>query len=222
MSDKFSEEDLKSLAKQLRKPTGDAGIEVAKLMNEGNIEMIKAAIEALQLKFGQSVLELGPGNADHLKIILDQAEYLNYFGVDISETMKTEAERINAKYIELRTAFFALYDGTNLPFKEKTFNAVLTANTIYFWEKPAELLNEVYRVLKPGGRFTIAYGQKDFMKTLPFVKHGFQLYNDKDIKALVATSGFEIEEIQHKEDDAISKTGEKVRRQFGVAVLVKT
>ncbi|WP_417602711.1 class I SAM-dependent methyltransferase [Owenweeksia hongkongensis] len=221
MSDKFSEEDLKSLAKQLSNPTGEDGIKVGQLMNEGNIEMIKAAIEALQLKFGQSVLELGPGNAGHLKIILDQAEYLNYFGVDISNTMKAEAERINAKFIELRTAFFTLYDGTNLPFKDKTFDATLTVNTIYFWEKPAELLNEVYRVLKPGGRFAIAYGQKDFMKNLPFVKHGFQLYNDEDIKALVATSGFEIEEIQHKEDDAISKTGEKVRRQFGVAVLMK-
>jgi|SRR5690606_26317408 len=221
MSNKFSEKDLKSLAEQLSNPSGEDGIKVAQMMNEGNIEMTKAAIKALQLKFGQTVLELGPGNADHLKIILDQAEYLNYFGVDISETMKAEAERINAKYIELRTAFFTLYDGTHLPFKDKTFDAALTVNTIYFWEKPLELLQEIYRVIKPGGRCAIAFGQKDFMEKLPFVQYGFQLYGDEEIKALVGHTGFSIEEIQHLKDETITKTGEKVERKFAVAVLVK-
>lgn len=221
MADYYSEKEIKKLAEQLRKPTGEAGKEVAKLMNEGNAEMIKAAIDALQLKFGKSVLELGHGNAEHLKYLLNQAEYLNYFGVDISETMKSEAERINAKYIELRSAFFTLYDGINLPFKDHTFDAIYTVNTIYFWDEQAALLDEMYRVLKSGGVCTIAYGKKDFMQHLPFVKHGFTLYNDEDIEDLVSTSSFSLQEILQREDKSILQSGEQVPRPFGVAVLSK-
>lgn len=222
MSDSFSDLDLKSLARQLSNPTGEEGKEVARLMNEGNIEMTKAAIEALQLKFGQTVLELGHGNADHLKLILDQAEYLNYFGVDISETMKSEAERINAKFIELRTAFFTLYDGLKLPFKDKTFDAILTVNTIYFWQEPEQLINEIYRVLKPGGCCSIAFGQKEYMEDLPFVQYGFELYGNDELKDLVARSEFALEEIKQYEDEVMSKTGERVKRKYGVALLIKT
>lgn len=221
MANYYSEEEIKMLAKQLSNPSGEAGVEVANLMSEGNVEMIKSAIDALNLKFGQSVLELGHGNAEHLKYLLNRAEYLNYFGVDISETMKSEAERINAKYIELRSAFFTLYDGMNLPFKDKTFDAIYTVNTIYFWGDQGVLLDEMYRVLKSGGVCTIAYGKKDFMRHLPFVKHGFTLYNDEDIQDLVSTSSFSLHEILQREDKSILQSGEQVPRPFGVAVLIK-
>ena len=221
MSEKYTENDLKKLASQLRNPTGEGGKEVAVLMNEGNIEMTKAAIKALNLKFGQTVLELGHGNADHLPLVLNEAEFLNYFGLDISETMKAEAERINKKWIDKRSAFFSLYDGSNIPFKNKTFDAIMTVNTIYFWENPVHLLKELIRVLKPGGRLSVAFGKKSFMQNLPFVKYDFQLYSDEDFKELALKTDFNEIEIQSGTDSTISKTGEPVEREFHVAILTK-
>lgn len=221
MSEKYTEDDLKNLASQLRKPTGEGGKEVAVLMNEGNIEMTKAAIKALHLKFGQTVLELGHGNADHLPLVLNEAEYLNYFGLDISETMKTEAERINQKWIDRRSAFFSLYDGLNIPFKDKTFDAIMTVNTIYFWQDPVHLLKELLRVLKPGGRLSVAFGKKSFMQNLPFVKYDFQLYSDEDFQELALKTDFSEIEIHDGTDSTISKTGEPVEREFHVVILTK-
>lgn len=221
MSEKYTEDDLKNLASQLRNPTGDGGKEVAVLMNEGNIEMIKAAVKSLKLRFGQTILELGPGNADHLSLVLNEAEYLNYFGLDISETMKTEAERINKKWIDKRSAFFSLYDGLNIPFKDKTFDAIMTVNTLYFWEKPVFLLEQLHRVLKPGGKLSVVFGKKSFMQHLPFVQYGFQLYSEEDFLKIASPVGFTAVEIMEGTDSTISKTGEPVQREFYIAVLTK-
>ncbi len=45
----FTEEDLKELAKQLSRPYGDIGIQVANTMNETNITMTLNAIRHLSL-----------------------------------------------------------------------------------------------------------------------------------------------------------------------------
>lgn len=222
MSQEYSPEEMKELASQLANPHGEGGKEVAVMMNEGNVQMIKAAIAGMGLKFGQTVLELGHGNAKHLEWILNEAEFLNYFGLDISETMKAEAERINARWIDNRSAFFTLYDGNNIPFKDDTFHAIMTVNTIYFWEDPAALLNELYRVLKSGGNACIAFGKKDFMKDLPFVQHGFQLYNEDDFAGLASQTSFIVDRISSHTDSTISKTKFPVERDFLLARLLKT
>lgn len=222
MSDSYSETEMKSLAEQLRNPSGDEGLEVARMMNTGNVEMIKAAITGMDLKFGQSILELGHGNADHLSWILNEAEFLNYFGLDISETMKAEAERINARWIDSRSAFFTLYDGRVIPFKDNTFHAMMTVNTIYFWEYPAKMLSELHRVLKPGGVACIAFGKKSFMKDLPFVQFGFQLYSEDDFLDLASKSPFIVEEVSSHTDSTISKTKLPVEREFYLGRLRKS
>jgi ubiquinone/menaquinone biosynthesis C-methylase UbiE len=53
---------------------------------------------------------------------------------------------------------------------------------VYFWEKPVEFLNEIYRVLKDDGTFVLTFGQRFHGKT-PFTAYDFTLYNNDEMES---------------------------------------
>jgi len=214
----MTEQELKILAQQLSNPEGETGREVAKMMNETNISMTKESIKALHLKDNKRILELGHGNAGHLSYLLDFADNIKYTGLEISETMKSEAESLNSKY--LSQANFQLYDGNKIPFENESFDKVMTVNTIYFWEIPVEFFNEIYRVLKKDGSFVLTFAKKDFMKNLPFTAD-FKLYNYEDVEELVAQTNFKRMIRSDKKEWITSKTGTLVKREYKVLTIKK-
>ncbi|NGP89776.1 class I SAM-dependent methyltransferase [Fodinibius halophilus] len=221
IENEFRDEDLQELASQLCSPEGEKGVEVAQKMEETNISMTLSTIDSLSISDNDTILEIGHGNCSHLDKVLNQAEDIRYHGLEISETMKREAERINRDKIDSNLASFHLYDGLNFPFEDLTFNHAMTVNTIYFWEKSVHLLNEVFRVLKPGGSCSIGFAQKSFMKQLPFAEYGFNLFNTDDVKKLVAETAFQVASVRDKTEQVTSKSGDEVEREYTVITLTK-
>jgi SAM-dependent methyltransferase len=219
--DKLNTSELKALEQQLYCPSGELGVEVGKRLHENNIEMTLASIEAMQLSDGDCVLEIGHGNCSHLQTVLNKATHLSYYGLEISELMKTEAETINKALSANHPIHFELYDGLTLPYTEALFHKVFTVNTLYFWQQPLEFLNQIYDILQPNGSFVITFALKDFMQTLPFVGEYFKLYNEIDLKDLVEYSKFENLTISKHEELVMSKANEPVKRTYAVATLNK-
>jgi SAM-dependent methyltransferase len=217
----MTEEALKELAGQLRRPEGDKGKEVAQMMHETNIGMTLNAIQHLALQDQDTILELGHGNAAHLAYLLGQAAGLSYQGLDISALMQEEARQINQSFVAERQASFALYDGVQIPFPDDTFDKAFTVNTIYFWESPQALLAEIYRVLQPGGVFCLTFAAADFMKQLPFTTYGFDLYDVARAQELVAGTAFRLIDTDLQEEQVKSNTGELVTRNFATLSLQK-
>ncbi|UTW65996.1 class I SAM-dependent methyltransferase [bacterium SCSIO 12643] len=217
----FTEEDLKELAKQLSQPTGDIGVKVANTMNETNISMTLNAIGHLDVQKGMQVLEIGHGNCRHLPEVLNQAEAIRYFGLEISDLMYAEAQEINIQFIKQGKAEYHLYDGQTIPFESDTFQRIFSVNTIYFWQNPVAFFKEIYRVLKLEGKVCICFVHKESMKTLPFTKWGFEFYDQDKIKNLIDQTQFEIEAIPGFEEQVTSKVGEKVSRRFNTLILRK-
>ncbi len=217
----LSSDELKNLASQLRCPNGAAGLEVAEQMNQTNYGMTMSTILYLELKPDDVILEIGHGNALHLADIFNLAPSLKYSGLDISLDMKKEAERINENFVKNDQAAFFHYEGQSFPFEEAVFDKILTVNTLYFWENPSATLNEIYRVLKPGGLCNITYSHKDFMKNLPFTEFGFQLYNDEDVLTLIEKSKFKHPEIRFETEQVNSKNGEFVNRTYSILSILK-
>lgn len=215
-------EDLKEIAAQLRTPSGENGIEMGKSMNEKNISMTLDAIATMPIQKNQNILELGHGNGGHVKHILERAANVRYSGLEISKEMKKQAVQMNRLYLPHEIADFKLYNGLEIPFKDQLFDHVLSVNTLYFWEDARLLLNEIYRVLKPGGTFCIAFASRSFMEKLPFTKFGFQLYDLEKFNNLIYISNFDIKEITKKSDQVFSKTGEQVIRKYYTVLLEKT
>ncbi|KQT18649.1 methyltransferase type 11 [Chryseobacterium sp. Leaf404] len=216
----MEEKDLKILARNLANPEGETGLKVAEMMNATNIGMTVDSIETLLIEDGESILEIGHGNAAHLKSLLNLAKDLKYTGIDISETMHNEAQRLNDEF--KNQAEFVLYEGTKLPFEDQTFDKIFTVNTAYFWKQPVEYLNEIYRVLKDSGTFVLTFGQRDFMETLPFTQYDFKLYNSGEMEETVSKSHFKRMKISEKEEQVKSKAdGETVTRLYTVLTIKK-
>lgn len=216
----MEKEELKILAQHLANPQGEKGIEIAEMMNATNIGMTLESIRTLLIEDDESILEIGHGNADHVKSILSLAKGLKYTGIDISETMHQEARRLNQKF-EDQTEFI-LYEGKTLPFEDHTFDKIFTVNTVYFWENPVEFLNEICRVLKDNGIFVLTFGQRDFMEKLPFTAYNFKLYNNDEIEELVSQSHFKRMKASEREEEIKSKTGnETIQRIYTILTIKK-
>ena len=217
----LTEDELKKIEMQLSNPEGELGLKIAKNMNESNIQMSIDSINSLKpLKF-DVLLELGHGNCGHLDKIISKEKEIKYFGLEISETMKKEAERINQNLIQQNNVSFQLYDGIQIPFSDDYFDKIFTINTIYFWTKPQTFILEIHRVLKINGILILTFAQKDFMKKLPFVKDKFNLYDHEDLKLLIQNTSFKIIETKNKTEKIKSKSGELVERIYSVVTLKK-
>ena len=58
----LTEEEIKEVAAQLRKPVGENGTEIGKLMNVGNAPMNRHTLAVLNPEPNDSILEVGMGN----------------------------------------------------------------------------------------------------------------------------------------------------------------
>ena len=217
----MTEEELQVLAQQLAKPEGARGQEVAKAMNESNHTMTVATFEALAVNNDDNLLEIGFGNADHVPELLAVASGLRYTGVDISETMVSEAKKANASLTESGEATFHLGNGRQIDFAAGSFQRVFTVNTIYFWEDATSYLQQIEQVMAPGATLAIGYVRSDFLKTLPFTKWGFTFVDDTDINALTQHTSLTIDDILHLTTEVKDASGTPRTRPFSVAKLIK-
>jgi ubiquinone/menaquinone biosynthesis C-methylase UbiE len=221
MKQEWSENDLREIAGQLGNPTGEGGVKTANAMNRSNMGMISRATELLVAGDHDRVLEIGPGNGLHVADLVKSASNLTYTGIDISETMINEAIRLNGALVVDGTASFVLTDGLMLPFPDHSFDRIFTVNTIYFWRDPAGYAREIARVLRPGGKFVLAFAVKSFMEKLPFTSFGFTLYDKEPVEKLVLDAGLFIHETVEELDFTLGNLGQSVEREVVFVVCGK-
>lgn len=221
MSEINDETQLMEIAKQLSCPSGEYGIMTARNMASHNNNMISEAILALNLKDKQRVLEIGPGGGEHVPNVLRQAKSLRYYGVDISELMVAESIKANLELTDSGQATFTLANGKTLAFFNEFFDCGFTVNTIYFWNEPKAYAQEIMRVLKPGGLFSVAFAPKNFMEKLPFTKYTFQLYSLEEAHALFVSAGFVIINSDSHLETITSNAGQTIDREFIILNLQK-
>lgn len=105
---------------------------------------------------GATVLEVGCGPG-HLAILLAREHDLDVTGLDLDPDMITRAEA-NAKRAATpaaKTPKFVTGDAAALPFEDAAFDLVLSTFSLHHWTDAKSGLNEMARVLRPGGRVLI-------------------------------------------------------------------
>lgn len=183
--------DPATLAAQLRQPHGELGLNVGRAMNKSNLALNEEGLRLLAVPEAPfELLELGMGNGGLVSDWLARYPGLSYTGVDFSPLMVEEARTINAQAVAEARARFLLGEAHALLVESAAYDAVFTANTIYFWPDPEAVLREFYRVLKPGGVLLMALRSEETMKALPFTEYGFTRYSRARLEALMAASPF--------------------------------
>ena len=210
--------DYKAIAKQLSHPKGEDGIKTGDLMQQGNADMCNHTVELLNSQANDFILEIGPGNGSHVSGILSRGENIRYFGVDVSETMVSQAIGNNKN----NSAKFVLGNGIDLPYPNDHFDKIFTVNTLYFWQDTASVLAEIKRVIKPTGQFFLAFRSEDFMKHLPFTQFGFTLYSQKKATEILEKAGFKIIDAIHvNEGDSPSILGVQLNKDRIIIICEK-
>jgi demethylmenaquinone methyltransferase/2-methoxy-6-polyprenyl-1,4-benzoquinol methylase len=119
----------------------------------------ETALDMLNALPSERMLEIGFGTGHCLVALArDVGEKGRIFGVDLSESMVTQAEKLltenqMAGRVELEQA-----DAIHLPFKANSLDGILMTFTLELFDTPEipKVLAECRRVLKPGGRIAVA------------------------------------------------------------------
>ena len=216
----MDQQTLKHIATQLRKPQGEAATQVGEKMNDGNRHINLRAIRRLEVKPGDNILEIGMGNGFFVSSIVSVAPNVRYTGCDYSPEMVQQATVRNQAAVASGQARFLAAEAGSLAFPEGVFDKIFTVNTFYFWENPAEVLAEVYRLLKPAGTLLIGLRPKATMQHYPFVSYGFRLYDAGDITPLLSAAGFGLVSTEEEREPDQEFNG-RLQRVDGLLVVAR-
>jgi SAM-dependent methyltransferase len=90
-------------------------------------------------------LDIGCGSKPYEKCFLST----EYIGLEIHNTINLAIKKVDV-----------FYEGKKIPFENETFDSVVCFQVLEHVFEPEEFLNEIYRILKPGGKLLL---------TVPFV-----------------------------------------------------
>lgn len=129
-----------------------------RLRNKGWIvtkDIIKSGIT------GGLALEIGPGPGYLGLEWLKNSQGTSLKGLDISSNMISIAERNAKEYGLSERVEYVHSSADRMPFDDETFDAVFTNGSLHEWRDPKNMFNEIWRVLKTGGRVFISDLRRD-------------------------------------------------------------
>lgn len=165
------------------------------LMDEIKLEYLLPLLKSQMENGGSSkTLEVGCGSA-RLSCFLASKKF-DTTCLDYSENALTVAKRNYS--ITGNEGNFVKGDATNLPFKDNSFDVILSTGLLEHFEDPKVVINEMVRVLKPGGIFYSDIVPKKFslFRAYKLIKKGTEeLYeielNSEDIKEMLNSAKLE-------------------------------
>ncbi|WP_071188920.1 class I SAM-dependent methyltransferase [Trichormus sp. NMC-1] len=110
----------------------------------------KRLLSKVELAANANVLDLGCGTGRLLDRLASQFPGIRGTGLDLSPQMLRIARQNNRHRPRL---IYVEGNAENLPFAEGQFDAVFNTISFLHYPQPEQVLNEVARVLSPGGRF---------------------------------------------------------------------
>lgn len=196
-------------------PIGNSKLEQL-LSNVGDMSLKRRGrmmIEALKLKEGDKVLDIGCGDGFFLHLMSNLGLKLNLIGIDYDRQGLMRAEKnLESSSVKIKQADLM----KQLPFKDNTFSSAIMSEVAEHLPDDKKGLREVYRVLKPGGRLAMSVPNANY----PFLwdpvnriledvfrthfKSGFwagiwnehiRLYTPQQINKVVKSAGFKVEKV---------------------------
>jgi ubiquinone/menaquinone biosynthesis C-methylase UbiE len=149
-----------------------------------------------QLDPTYTVLDVACGTGTFEQLILLEQPTQKIVGVDLSEKMLEIAEKKCRSYPNVS---FGQASATALPFDDRSFDRVVSASALHYFENSTTALLEMKRVLKPAGEVIILDWCKDdwLCWIYDFVLKRFdrahqRCYTQAEFHQLLSETGFQI------------------------------
>ena len=178
-------------SRQARRPSGWFGrIVAARIFDKGNNAMNSRMIELVAARDGQSLLEIGFGCGNVIRDICDRVEGVSVEGIDFSGAMMAVARKRNRLHIKEGRVSLVHGDFDATDYAADSFDAVCSANTIYFWPDPAATCTRIHAALRPGGKVVLAFVDKSKMDTMDMDMTVFRSVACAEVQGWLEGAGF--------------------------------
>jgi SAM-dependent methyltransferase len=119
-------------------------------MERGHRPVGEQAIELMAVPAGARVLDVGCGSGWATRLMAEKAHEGTVVGIDIADEMVKLARETSASFpnVEFRVA-----SAESLPFSDGEFSHAFSMESLYYYGDMLAALQEIKRVLKPGGLF---------------------------------------------------------------------
>ncbi len=171
-----------------RKPSGDEG---RKLYNnpKSHYKGFQIILDYLDLQDTDEYMEIGCGGGILLGIALQKVS--RAAALDHSKDMVELSGENNADSVQSGRAEIVEGDAAELPWEDNRFTAAASAHMFFFVEQPEQVLSEIYRVLKPGGRFAMATMSNSIPGKLMYgFLYQMRTYSNSKMVKLMTDAGF--------------------------------
>lgn len=144
-------------------------------------KLIKYLIQKFQLNPNTKILELGPGRGEFLNEFHKNG--LEVYAVDISDYVTELCPEANFKKANLETE--------KIPFADNFFDVVYTKSFVEHFYFPEKIFNEIFRVLKPGGKIITLTPHWKYMYKIFYEDHTHRTpFTIESLSILNELSGF--------------------------------
>ena len=131
-------------------------------------------------------LNLGTGEGDYDRMIAGHAREV--VGCDVNEADLIHARTLNKGVMNLR---YEANDALNLSYADATFDLIVSCEVIEHVGRPERMVQEMYRVLRPGGAAIMTFPSREFPFTYDPVNRLWQwLGNTKKKENLIAQGAY--------------------------------
>jgi ubiquinone/menaquinone biosynthesis C-methylase UbiE len=141
------------LMDQFRRPTGRRGRFVAALMNRGHKPLTLWGLTHVNIEPNYVILDVGCGGDKTVNRLAQRVPLGKVFGIDYSADMVEYSKKANKKLIAEDRVEIVEGLVEKMVFPEDSFDLVTAVETYYFWPSFSDAVQEIRRVLKPGGIF---------------------------------------------------------------------
>ncbi|ELZ01621.1 type 11 methyltransferase [Natrialba chahannaoensis JCM 10990] len=149
-------------------------------------------LDELELSPDDHLLEIGCGGGAFLERALDHG--CHAAAIDHSREMVEVARRTNRKAVDEGQLRVQEADAAALPFDDDTFTCAMMTKVLGLLPDPVAALEELHRVLEPGGRIVIEGSDPELRGTVaapePLASR-LAFYESEDLEKIARDAGFE-------------------------------
>lgn len=142
---------IEKFLRQCRKPQGFLGRFVGRAMNVGHAKVRRWGLGHASSESYVAVLEVGCGGGAAIRDMASTYPGAKLFGIDYSHDMVLLARKVNRGLMERERIGISQASVSSLPFSDNTFDLATAFEAYYFWPDIDGDLQEIKRVLRPGG-----------------------------------------------------------------------